>query len=82
MPHGKVFAVLIFNCSLLGGTISSLKNKSSNFFLALPDLLYDFPLGPDPIHMGKNVRFACELENIRALEFVFHRHIKWYNNIH
>lgn len=83
MPHGETFAVLIFNCSLLDGTMSSLKNRSSNFFLALPDFLYHLQLGPDPIHMGKNGSVhARVLENIRALELVCHRHIEWDNNIH
>lgn len=56
-----MFAVLIFNCSLLDGTISSLKTKSSYFFLALPDLLYDLQLGPDPIHVGKNGSFHAHV---------------------
>lgn len=69
MPYGEMFAVLIFNRSLLDGTISSLKFLS-NFFLALPDLLYVFQLRPDPIPMGKNSSsHAHVLENIRALEF-------------
>lgn len=83
MPYRETFAVLIFNCSLLDGTMTSLKNRSFNFFLALPDFLYRLQLGPDPIHMGKNGSFHGHLlENIRALELVCHRHIEWDNNIH
>lgn len=61
IPYGKMFAVLIFNCSLLDGTISSLKTKSSYLFLALPDLLYDLQLGPGPIHVHKNGSFHAHV---------------------
>lgn len=85
MPYGGTFAVLIFNCSPLDGTISRqvLKPGALKFFLALPDLPYDLQLGPVPTPISKNGSFhAHVLETPRALELVSHRHVRWDSNIH
>lgn len=83
--HGGRFAVLIFNCSTLDGTVSRQVFKPRAVSSSHLNQIYHmtFQLGPAPTAIGKTSSFCVHvLENTRASKLMSYRRFRWDNNIY